>query len=63
MSGNVSGKRFWSEGYFYESVGMVTSTAVKFYIERQQGKHWVHYDFAVKHAQGNSAQSSLAEFF
>ena len=57
------GKRFWSEGYFYESVGMVTSAAVKFYIERQQGKHWQHEDFEVRAAQRSQSQSSLAEFF
>ncbi|MFH1222280.1 MAG: IS200/IS605 family transposase [Candidatus Micrarchaeota archaeon] len=63
ISPYLSGKRFWSEGYFFESVGRVTSESVKFYIERQQGKHWVHYDFDVKQKQGNPAQSSLAEFF
>ena len=36
------GDSFWSDGYFYESVGRVTSETVKFYIERQQGKHWTH---------------------
>ena len=39
------GKKFWSEGYFYESVGNVTSPSIKFYIERQQGKHWKGGDF------------------
>ena len=34
------GDAFWSEGYFYESIGRVTADTVKFYIERQQGKHW-----------------------
>jgi len=63
ISSYLHGKRFWSEGYFYESVGMVTSPAVKFYIERQQGKHWVHYDFEIKQKQVDTAQSSLSEFF
>jgi REP element-mobilizing transposase RayT len=36
------GDSFWSDGYFYESIGRVTSKTVKFYIERQQGKHWMH---------------------
>ena len=40
MSYFLWGKSFWSDGYFYESVGRVTSETVKFYIERQQGKHW-----------------------
>jgi len=35
------GDSFWTDGYFYESVGRVTGDTVKFYIERQQGKHWV----------------------
>ncbi len=39
------GASFWSDGYFYESVGRVTSETVKFYIERQQRKHWVHEDY------------------
>lgn len=34
------GDSFWSDGYFYESVGRVTTKTVVFYIERQQGKHW-----------------------
>ena len=34
------GDSFWSDGYFYESIGRVTSDTVKFYIDRQQGKHW-----------------------
>lgn len=34
------GDSFWSDGYFYESIGRVTTDTVKFYIERQQGKHW-----------------------
>lgn len=39
------GDSLWSDGYFYESIGRVTSETVKFYIERQQGKHWVHEDY------------------
>ncbi|MBA3046581.1 MAG: IS200/IS605 family transposase [Candidatus Thermoplasmatota archaeon] len=38
------GDSFWSDGYFYESIGRVTSDTVKFYIERQQGKHWMHIE-------------------
>lgn len=38
------GKSFWSAGYFYESIGRVTADTIKFYIERQQGKHWMHND-------------------
>ena len=34
------GDSFWSDGFFYESIGRVTTETIKFYIERQQGKHW-----------------------
>jgi len=34
------GKKFWSGGYFAETVGRVTSETIKYYIERQQGRHW-----------------------
>ena len=37
-----NGSSFWSDGFFYESIGRVTSDMVKFYIERQQKKHWLH---------------------
>ena len=31
---------FWTDGYFHETVGHVTTPTVRFYIERQQAKHW-----------------------
>ena len=34
------GRKFWSGGYFAETVGRVTSESIKYYVERQQGKHW-----------------------
>lgn len=34
------GKKFWSSGYFYQTVGVITSETVKQYIERGQKKHW-----------------------
>jgi len=34
------GRKFWSAGYFAETVGRVTSETIRYYIERQQGKHW-----------------------
>jgi len=33
------GNSFWSDGYFYETVGSVTADARRFYIERCQNKH------------------------
>lgn len=34
------GKKFWSEGHFYRSVGAVNKETMKHYIEECQGKHW-----------------------
>ncbi len=34
------GDRFWTQGYFAETVGRVTSETVRYYIERGQAKHW-----------------------
>jgi len=33
------GKKFWSRGYFYRSVGSTTDEAVEFYIKVSQTKH------------------------
>ncbi len=34
------GKKFWSSGYFYRTVGSATADNVKRYIEETQDKHW-----------------------
>ena len=34
------GKKFWSEGHFYRSVGAVNKVTMKHYIEESQDKHW-----------------------
>ena len=34
------GKKFWTEGHFYRSVGEVNKTTMKHYIEESQEKHW-----------------------
>lgn len=34
------GKKFWSEGHFYRSVGAVNSETMKHYVEESQDKHW-----------------------
>ncbi len=52
---------FWSDGYFYESVGRVTSESVEYYIKRQQSKHWADVDFEV-HKKPQS-KKSLKDFF
>jgi REP element-mobilizing transposase RayT len=34
------GKKFWSEGHFYRSVGAVNAETVKQYVKENQQKHW-----------------------
>ena len=34
------GKKFWSAGYFYRTVGAVNAETVKRYIQEGQEKHW-----------------------
>ena len=34
------GKKFWSEGHFYRSVGAVNAETMKHYVEESQEKHW-----------------------
>ena len=34
------GKKFWSNGYFYRTVGSVTTTTIRIYITQSQNKHW-----------------------
>jgi REP element-mobilizing transposase RayT len=34
------GKKFWSAGYFYRTVGAVNAQTVERYIKEGQRKHW-----------------------
>ena len=59
------GDQFWSDGYFFESVGRVTSEMVEFYIERQQRKHWQGDDyeyFKMRKTKCLTGQTSLTDF-
>ena len=38
------GDKFWSAGYFYQTVGVITADTVKNYIEQGQKKHWKEED-------------------
>ena len=44
IRGKLWGDSFWSDGYFYRSVGATTNEAIKFYLEHSQGKHWKAID-------------------
>ena len=39
------GKKFWSEGHFYRSVGAVNTETMKHYVEESQEKHWEKTSF------------------
>ena len=54
------GNKFWTEGYFYRTVGVVTKESTQFYIEKSQKKHWkaLDYEFYKK----DKEQASLLSF-
>ena len=56
------GKSFWSDGYFYETVGRVTAETVKFYIERQQKKHWQNTNHIRSIKNGKAIQTKIDKF-
>ena len=59
------GGKFWTNGYFAETVGTVTSETIKYYIERQQGKHWKSekYELLLREEEPEDIfQLKLAEF-
>ena len=39
------GRKFWSEGHFYRTVGAVTKESMKWYVEEGQKKHWQKYTY------------------
>ena len=65
MKQELWGGSFWSDGYFYESIGRVTSETMKFYIERQQGKHWIgiDYDYIYERVISEDAKQTTLEHF
>ena len=54
------GKKFWSEGHFYRSVGDVTKESMQWYVTEGQKKHWKKFTYEefklMKH------QKQLTEF-
>jgi len=45
VKGKLWGDSFWSDGYFYRSVGSTTAEAVKYYVQNSQRKHWMKQDY------------------
>jgi putative transposase len=64
VSKYLHGDSFWSDGYFFETVGSVTADARRFYIERCQKKHWENVDYNVWKQMQKQPQNqmSLAHF-
>jgi len=60
IAGKLWGKKFWSEGYFYRTVGIVTKESTQYYIEKSQKKHWKALDYA--YYKYNKEQQSLLSF-
>ena len=57
------GDSFWTDGYFYESIGRITTETVMFYIERQQGKHWTDVELDMPPQERlHPAQTTLETF-
>jgi len=55
IKGYDLGRSFWTDGYFCESIGRVTSETIKYYIAKQQKKHWMHEVYeAPKDADGDT---------
>ena len=61
------GDSFWSDEYFYRSIGSTTTDAVQYYIEHSQRKHWIgttlqkDYD-QVRAQKQNEAQTKLTDY-
>jgi len=59
------GDSFWSDGYFYRSIGSTTSDAVEYYIRYSQEKHWMSYDYEEQRQEKEEeaqTQARLDEF-
>jgi putative transposase len=62
IKGKLWGTHFWSSGYFYEAVGRITSETAQFYIERQQGKHWISSGHDYSRYTKTENQATLRDF-
>jgi len=59
------GDSFWTDGYFYRSIGSTTTEAVQYYIEHSQRRHWIGFDYEEEQAKGEEqahVQARLDEF-
>jgi putative transposase len=56
------GDAFWTEGFFYRSVGAVTLETVKYYIETAQRKHWTGLDYETYRRKKEAGQARLSNY-
>ena len=65
VRGKLWGYPFWSDGYFYRSVGSTTAEAVRYHVQNsQKRKHWLpHAGSKSALLEGNAnRQTGLADF-
>ena len=62
MRSKLWGDSFWSDGYFYRSVGSTTAEAVQYYVQNSQRKHWMQYDDYDETKTQEKAQARLTDF-
>ena len=60
FSEKLWGKKFWTEGHFYRSVGAVNYETMKKYVEESQEKHWDKKP--IKQEQAMVLQKRLFDF-
>jgi hypothetical protein len=59
------GDSFWSDGYFYRSVGSTTTAeSVQYYVQNTQRKRWMNYDDyeTAKQEKEKEAQARLTDY-
>lgn len=63
VKGKLWGDSFWSDGYFYRSVGSTTAEAVQYYVQNSQRRHWYKPEYEqVEVEQERGTQASLTDF-
>jgi len=62
VKGKLWGDSFWSDGYFYRSVGSTTSEAVRYYIENSQRRHHNIPDYEETKIRQRPRQARLTDF-
>ncbi len=56
---DLYGRKFWSGGYFYRTVGAVNTETVKHYVAESQQKHWQKF---TSESASHAVQQRLMQF-